>query len=341
MRRLTPFVVLVTLFVLMVPLHVAAQPPVTVPGPSTRHAQRSEGVPITGDYEIVNFVVDIAPGAWTPEHHHGGQLQNLVLEGEVTFRHGGTETVYTAGQSFVEEPGVVGQVGNAGTAPAVVFATALLPVGVALTTVSGVGVDNPPPGPVLRWMYRTPGWAQTGPFELVQVVLDFAPGSWTPPHSHGGVLPFTTLQGELTFRMRGHHERIMRPGDSDTELPGHIAMAGNDTNQLVTTVLSIVLPKGNQITYVVPSFDECSWFPETKQSLCFGFRAYWEQYGGLAIFGYPISAEMQDATGVTVQWFERARFEWRPGTWPERYDVHLGRIGSELADAVGIDLTAR
>jgi hypothetical protein len=85
--------------------------------------------------------------------------------------------------------------------------------------------------------------------------------------------------------------------------------------------------------------EDCQYFAETKQSLCFGFRAYWEQYGGLAIFGYPITAEVKDANGVTVQWFERARFEWHPGAWPERHDVLLGRIGAELAETIGIGFT--
>ena len=31
-----------------------------------------------------------------------------------------------------------------------------------------------------------------------------------------------------------------------------------------------------------------------------------------------------------MQWFERARFEWHPGVWPERYDVLLGLLGREL-----------
>lgn len=339
MRRMTPLAIIAMLFVVIVPPGVTAQP-VTIPGPVTRHIARSDGLPIAGDYEIVNIVVDIAAGAWTPEHHHGGQVQNLVIEGEITLRQGGTETVYTVGQSFVEPPGVVGQVGNNGTAPAVIFVTALLPVGAALTTVAGVAIDNPPPGPVVRWMYRTPGWAQNGPFELVQIMLDQAPGISTPPHSHGGVLAFMTYEGTLTFRRHGHGTMQMPPGVSNTELPGQVAIASNETTKTVTTLASVVLPQGNAITYPLPSFDECSWFYETKQSLCFGFRAYWEKYGGLAIFGYPISPEMQDSNGVNVQWFERARFEWHPGTWPARYDVLLGRIGSELAELMEIGPTA-
>ena len=67
-------------------------------------------------------------------------------------------------------------------------------------------------------------------------------------------------------------------------------------------------------------------FPETGFTVRGGFLRYWEQFGGLATFGYPISPELQE-NGFTVQYFERARFEWHPGSWPERYDVLLGLLG--------------
>ncbi|MGA7669839.1 MAG: serine hydrolase [Nitrolancea sp.] len=74
--------------------------------------------------------------------------------------------------------------------------------------------------------------------------------------------------------------------------------------------------------------DGCIYFDETHQNLCGGFVAYWEQFGGLALFGYPISSEFNE-DGTTVQYFERARFEWHPGSDPEHFDVLLGRLGAE------------
>ena len=74
--------------------------------------------------------------------------------------------------------------------------------------------------------------------------------------------------------------------------------------------------------------DGCVYFDETSHNLCGGFYAYWEQFGGLALFGYPISSEFTE-DGTTVQYFERARFEWHPGSDPEHYDVLLGRLGAE------------
>lgn len=71
------------------------------------------------------------------------------------------------------------------------------------------------------------------------------------------------------------------------------------------------------------------YFPETGQWLSHGFLRYWEHFGGLQVFGYPISGELRE-NGRTVQYLERARLEWHPGAWPERYDVLLGLLGVEL-----------
>ncbi|ACZ37689.1 polysaccharide deacetylase [Sphaerobacter thermophilus DSM 20745] len=72
------------------------------------------------------------------------------------------------------------------------------------------------------------------------------------------------------------------------------------------------------------------YFPETGHWVGHGFLSYWQRFGGLRIFGYPISEEFVE-NGVTVQYFERARFEWHPGAAPERYDVLLGHLGREVA----------
>lgn len=84
-----------------------------------------------------------------------------------------------------------------------------------------------------------------------------------------------------------------------------------------------------------PSSSSCSYYPETGHSVCAGFRAFWEEFGGLPALGYPISQEF-DEYGVIVQYFERARFEWHPGAAPERYDVLLGRLGADAALAAGV-----
>jgi uncharacterized protein with LGFP repeats len=79
----------------------------------------------------------------------------------------------------------------------------------------------------------------------------------------------------------------------------------------------------------------CTFYPETGHRLCFGFRAYWNAHGGLPIFGYPLSEEFRERnpdTGqiYTVQYFERARFEWHPENAGTRYEVLLGRLGAQV-----------
>lgn len=81
--------------------------------------------------------------------------------------------------------------------------------------------------------------------------------------------------------------------------------------------------------------DGCLFFPETGHNLCGAFLSYWQQHGGLAIFGYPLTEEFsevskQDGKSYTVQYFERNRFEYHPENAGTPYEVLLGLLGSDL-----------
>ncbi len=82
-------------------------------------------------------------------------------------------------------------------------------------------------------------------------------------------------------------------------------------------------------------------FPQTGQCIEGRFRQYWEQNGGLAVFGYPTTParlELNPDTGRMhpTQWFERNRFELHPeNTAP--YDVLLGRLGDDRLKQAGWD----
>jgi hypothetical protein len=78
----------------------------------------------------------------------------------------------------------------------------------------------------------------------------------------------------------------------------------------------------------------CVFYTETGHNACNGFLAYWNRFGGIDSFGYPLTEEftaVDAATGrtTTTQYFQRARFEWHPGSAPQRFDVQLGLLGSE------------
>ena len=79
----------------------------------------------------------------------------------------------------------------------------------------------------------------------------------------------------------------------------------------------------------------CRRFVETQHVLCPPFRAYWEQQGGLAIYGLPLSDPFEE-NGRLVQYFERNRFEHHPEFAGTRYEVLLGLLGRELFSGVGV-----
>lgn len=70
-----------------------------------------------------------------------------------------------------------------------------------------------------------------------------------------------------------------------------------------------------------------------------GFLDYWRANGQMVIFGYPITEEIVE-NGLIVQYFERARFEYHPGSSGTAGQVRLGLIGSEMA-AIGYGPFAR
>ncbi len=75
------------------------------------------------------------------------------------------------------------------------------------------------------------------------------------------------------------------------------------------------------------------WFAATGHTLRGSFLTYWNQYGGLAQFGYPITEEFQETATPTahqplmVQYFQRARFEHHPENTAQGTEVQLGLLG--------------
>ncbi len=76
-------------------------------------------------------------------------------------------------------------------------------------------------------------------------------------------------------------------------------------------------------------------FSETGKTVPGSFLSYWNNHGGLAIFGYPISEAVQEVSptnGKTylVQYFERNRFEYHPELAGTPYEVLLGLLGRQV-----------
>lgn len=104
---------------------------------------------------------------------------------------------------------------------------------------------------------------------------------------------------------------------------------------LFLLVLVCVLAYGSEQTTQAQTGPRC--FPETNQCIAGRIRQYWEQNGGLPVFGYPITPQItEDVEGIPrqVQWFERNRLELHPEK-PAPFDVLLGRLGDAVLKQQG------
>lgn len=80
----------------------------------------------------------------------------------------------------------------------------------------------------------------------------------------------------------------------------------------------------------------CRNYAETGFAVCFAFLEFFDQYDGVAQFGYPISG-FEYHENKLVQYFERARLEWQP--WkPEGQRVVVSDLGRVYFDKLGEDL---
>ena len=224
--------------------------------------------------ETQSLILDFAPGAWTPLHTHGGLTLVRVLEGEMTRRAHDTEDLFKAGEGWIEAPGDIHAAGNAGSTPARVLVTFLLPNGAPLTTVAGTPTQDAPPGPTTAFQSRriVLTSAVAGFDEAATTMLGFAPGAWTPLHSHPGLTLVAVMDGEMTVRSGGQ-ETVYRAGDVWIEQPGDVHAAGNTAATDARVAVTFLLRRGAPVTIpaatqapaqvpsVLPRTGEASGFP--------------------------------------------------------------------------------
>ena len=92
-------------------------------------------------------------------------------------------------------------------------------------------------------------------------------------------------------------------------------------------------PGGVQLNIQNPM--ACREYTVTGYQVCFAFLEFFDEHGGVGLFGYPISPfEYQDS--MIVQYFQNARLEWHP--WkPEGQRVVVGDLGRVYFDKLGED----
>jgi quercetin dioxygenase-like cupin family protein len=123
---------------------------------------------------------------------------------------------------------------------------------VALVSVWPIGVafsQDLPPGPTTMEPLRRMN-VDAGPerYEEAQILnLDFAPGRWTPRHSHGGLTLVRVLEGEMTVR-HDDGDQVYGPGEGWVEQPGDIHAAGNLGTEMAKVQVTFLLAKGAPLT---------------------------------------------------------------------------------------------
>jgi polysaccharide biosynthesis protein PslG len=150
---------------------------------------------------------------------------------------------------------------------------------------------------------------------------------------HGGLQTFGYPLSRIFYQdgiFRQYFERAI--------FERHDENAGTPYNVLLTRLGSLqTVDRHDEAPFqpiaAAPSTD-CSYYPETHHSLCGAFRTYWQAYGALVSFGYPISEPFDEVSQTDgqphlVQYFERTRFELH-SEMAAPYDVLLGLLGTEV-----------
>jgi subtilisin family serine protease len=123
----------------------------------------------------------------------------------------------------------------------------------------------------------------------------------------------------------------VRVGDPALNLAEQQASVNGTALSIATLQFGVNLGPTTAFAPVGPPSDpSVLYFQQTGHTLRGAFRRYWQEQGGLPIFGYPISEELSersdDGRERVVQYFERHRLELHPENQPP-YDIQLTRIG--------------
>lgn len=189
--------------------------------------------------ELVQLVVDFPPGAWTSWHTHGGQAINLVLEGEITLRHAGTEHSYRAGQAWTDSTGQVHAAGNTGSGKARLLTNFLLPQGAPQTT----AVQESSFEPTIVYAMSFPLPALPAETQIVQRVVDLDPGS-RAELALAGFTATLIVAGEVTYKI-GSERKLFKAGEASSARAGTLVEEENRSTETSRLFTASLLPTGS------------------------------------------------------------------------------------------------
>lgn len=134
--------------------------------------------------------------------------------------------------------------------PARSLLLAFVTIAVSGAVTVGFAATAAPPGPAVVSQAANPITVKAGDYSLITLTLDFAPGTATPKHYHGGPVVVTVLSGEITLQ-QGGTERVVKTGQSWTEKAGQVHAALNKGTEAARVSASLLIPKGEKATTVV------------------------------------------------------------------------------------------
>lgn len=223
-----------------------ASKPSTSPGPVTKYRNILAGQTAAAPIDLIQTILDFAPGAASVVHKHTSSNLATVLEGQVTIKTPVGDKQASAGEALVEPVNQPVQAVNMGSAEAMVAVAFPVPHGLKPTTPIA-GQPAPVTPNKTLYSFTLASTSISGGYSLIQQVLDFAPGSQTPKQRHGGPGVITVLQGQITLNNDGI-ERTYSVGDSFAVAPGQTLQASNQGSSEVVLVATYLLPDGAQLT---------------------------------------------------------------------------------------------
>jgi quercetin dioxygenase-like cupin family protein len=198
-------------------------------------------------FNIVQLVLEFQPNAAVPLHRHGGSGYISILEGELMLIADGVETIYRAGDDFVETPAGEYEGGNPTGEPMLLMVSYLVPVGVETTTNLGPAPAGRP-GPTV--ITETSFTVDDPPadFEVVHLLEDWETGAESGWVAYNGLSVTTLVDGQLAVRDDSNDETVYTASDHFTVESGSEHALTNDGDTPARTVTTVLLPEGAELS---------------------------------------------------------------------------------------------
>jgi quercetin dioxygenase-like cupin family protein len=216
------------------------------PAPVTKYRNTLSGLSASTQIDLIQNVIDFAPGAASAVHVHSSPNLATVLLGQITVKMPAGDKSADAGSMLVEPVNEPLQAVNTGPGEATVVVAFVVSHGAKPTSaVPGQPAPALLSTTLLSFTLSTPNIS--GSYSLVQQILDFAPGAQTPQHRHGGPGVITVLQGQVTLSRDGL-VKTFSAGESFIEMPGQTLQASNRGSSDLMLAATFLLPDGVQLT---------------------------------------------------------------------------------------------